>query len=906
MMKSIRWRLVVVAVVAAVSLWLVYPTVRWMTLSEDKQAARLLQWQTEDAGWSRTDGAMTRMGRSLRRWGQGDRDRVINLGLDLQGGIDLRYQVVIPEVDDQAVEEEVQRAIAAGQQIDDERKEALEVERVVSRALKIIRNRIDLFGTTEPVIQQSGRDRIYIQLPGEKDPRHAKDIIGRTAQLEFRLAAGSDLTEKTFRDIDQQLGGRLLSHIRILRQPSPMIVMDEVEKTTVDGLISEAESQGLVPEKYVIMYGQPPELAAATRVRQLYLIEKEIGMTGEHLVSARADPDRESFGNWQVNFQLDAAGSRIFGKLTKEHVQEHLAIVLDNSVQSAPTIQTEITGGRGQITGSFTPIEARDLEIVLQSGALPAPLKLIYEGSVGPTLGRESIRAGVTAGLVGLLLVVVFMLVYYRLAGIIAVMALLLNIPIILGALAYFGATLTLPGIAGLVLTIGMAVDANVLIFERLREELRKGKTIRAAIDTGYARAFLTIIDSNLTTLIAALVLFQFGTGPIKGFAVTLSIGILASMFTSLFFTRIVFDLLTRYTSIKTVKMMRLIRETHIPFIYWRHVALTCSIMLLVIGMSAFGIRGKSNLGVDFSQGTVMRLRFDEPTTTASIQEALMAGGMSDIIVQESTEQGGSELANRGFIVRARTIMDDETDDGGTGVATSDRIEQILLGTENLARHELMGVESIGAAVSKELTRQAFLAILNATFAIIIYISIRFHFKFALGGVIALFHDMLITLGILALTGREISLPVVAALLTIMGYSINDTIVIFDRIREDMKLLRGRDLAEVMNISINETLGRTALTSLTTLIAVVSILLLGGSVIHDFAFALTIGVLVGTYSSVFVAAPVVLMLTKVRGTVAARDAYARGSALTHLFEKLGLFGSGRQVPTTAERGKRKQ
>jgi len=897
---------VVIAMVAALSLWLVYPTLRWMSLSDDERADRLAQWQTEDAGWSRADGVMKRMGRSIRRWGQGDRNRVINLGLDLQGGIDLRYQVVIPEVDDKAVEEDVQRAVDAGQQIDDERIETIKVERVVSRALTIIRNRVDMFGTTEPVIQQSGKDRIYIQLPGEKDPRRAKEIIGRTAQLEFRLAAGSDLTEKTLRDIDQQLGGRLLPHLTILRQPAPMIVMDGTKKSVVDGLLREADEQGLVPEKYVIMYGQPPERTDATRTRQMYLIEKEIGMTGEHLVSAKANPDRDSFGDWMVNFQLDAAGSRIFAKLTKEHVQERLAIVLDNSVQSAPTILDEIPGGRGQITGSFTPIEARDLEIVLQSGALPAPLELIYEGSVGPTLGRESIRGGVTAGLVGLLLVIVFMLVYYRLAGIIAIMALLLNVPIVLGALAYFHATLTLPGIAGFVLTIGMAVDANVLIFERLREELRKGKTIRAAIDTGYARAFLTIVDSNLTTLIAALVLFQFGTGPIKGFAVTLSIGILSSMFTALFFTRIVFDLLTRYTSMKTVKMMTMIKETHIPFVYWRHVALTCSVILLVVGMTAFGIRGKDNLGVDFSQGMVMRLRFDEPTTTASIQEALISGGLSDTIVQESVEQGGSEFAGRDFVIRARTILAEEDAGEGSSVATSDQIERILRGTEGLARYELLGVESIGAAVSKELTKQAFLAIMNATFAIIIYISIRFHFKFALGGVIALFHDMLITLGIFALTGREISLPVVAALLTIMGYSINDTIVIFDRIREDMKMLRGRDLAEVMNISINETLSRTALTSLTTLIAVVSILLLGGAVIHDFAFALTIGVVVGTYSSMFVAAPVVLMLTKTHGVAAARDAFARGSALTHLFEKLGLFGSGRQVPTTADRGKRKQ
>jgi len=882
MMKSIRWRVIVVAVVAGLSLWLVYPTLRWMSLSDEVRDARIEQWQAEDAARTQPAGSLVRAGRSIRRWLQGDRDRVINLGLDLQGGIDLRYEVDVSDV-----EPDVK-------------------DRVVQRALTIVRNRVDMFGTTEPVIQRSGTNRIYIQLPGEKDPRRAKKIIGDTAQLEFRLAAGPDLTEKTFREIDRELGGRLMAQLEIRRDPFFMVLMDESKKDAVGALLSEAESRGLVPEKYAVLFGAPPEATDTEPVRQLYLIEKEVGMTGEHLVSATANPDRESFGNWKVDFVLDAIGGRMFSKLTGEHLKERLAIVLDNTVQSAPTIQTKITGGRGEITGGFTPATANDLAIVLESGALPAPIELIYEGTVGPTLGRESIRAGVTAGLVGLALVVLFMLVYYRLAGIAAVLALLFNVPIVLGALSYFHATLTLPGIAGLVLTVGMAVDANVLIFERLREELRKGKTIRAAIDTGYSRAFLTIIDSNLTTLIAALVLFQFGTGPVKGFAVTLSIGILSSMFTSLFFTRILFDLVTRHTSLATVRMMTLIRETRIPFVYWRHVALTCSVILIVLGVTVFAVRGRDNLGVDFSQGTVMQIRFDEPITTLALQDALREGGLPETIVQESGVQGGKAFQGRSFVVRARSIVVGDTGDQNGAVAISDKVEQILHGTPALANYDLLGVESIGAAVSKELTRQAFLAMVNATFAMIIYISVRFHFKFALGGVIALFHDMLITLGIFALTGREISLPVVAALLTIMGYSINDTIVIFDRIREDMKLLRGRDLAEVMNISINETLARTALTSLTTLIAVISILVLGGPVIHDFAFALTIGVVVGTYSSVFVASPVVLMLTKTHGVATARDAFARGSVITYIFEKLGLFRSSGQVRATTDRGGKKK
>jgi len=906
MLKSIKWRIVIVALVAAISLWLIYPTLRWMSLDETERTQLSEQWRVEDSERTGAEGLMVRIGRSLRRWSQGDRRRVINLGLDLQGGIDLRYVV------DTSVAQEVPEDTAGPDdedltEKDTKSKAEIRKEKVVQRALTIIRNRVDMFGTTEPIIQPSGDDRIYIQLPGEKDPQRAKEIIGRTAQLEFRLAAGPDLTDKTFREIDAQLGGRLLQHVSIVRQGEfSRVVIDEEDKDTVDGLLEEAESKGLVPEKYVIMYGPQADPTDSERVRILYLIEKKVGMTGEHLVQAVANPDRESFGNWKVSFQLDAQGGRTFSTLTGNHLGERLAIVLDGAVQTAPTIQSRISHGHGDITGGFTPTAARDLAIVLESGALPAPLKLIYEGTVGPTLGRESIQAGLTAALVGLVLVIVFMLVYYRLAGIIAIMALLFNVPIILGALAYFRATLTLPGIAGFVLTVGMAVDANVLIFERLREELRKGKTIRAAIDAGYARAFLTIIDSNLTTLIAALVLFQFGTGPIKGFAVTLSIGILSSMFTSLFFTRIIFDLITQRGSMKTVRMMTLIGETHIPFVYWRHVALTCSVILIAVGAVVFGVRGKDNLGVDFSQGTALQLRFDQPTTTATLQDILIGGGLTDVIVQQSAGRGGTEFAGRDYIVRARSIVEE----GGAGkdaaVATSERIERILQSAEGLPGYELLGVESIGAAVSKELTKQAFLAIINATFAIIIYISIRFHFKFALGGVIALFHDMLITLGIFALTGREISLPVVAALLTIMGYSINDTIVIFDRIREDMKLLRGRDLAEVMNISINETLSRTALTSLTTLITVVSILLLGGPVIHDFAFALTVGIVVGTYSSVFVASPVVLMLTKTRGVASARDALVRGSAVTHLFEKLGLFSSSRQVRTSSDRGQKKE
>ncbi|MCD6287836.1 MAG: protein translocase subunit SecD [Candidatus Hydrogenedentes bacterium] len=901
MKKNFKWRIITVTVLAVVCLYLIYPTVRWAMLSDEQKDARLQQWSQEDSSALNTDSIFKRIGRSVARWAQGDRSRTINLGLDLQGGIELRYKVdtsVAQKAIDEA-EKQAEKGISS-----DQKAHAVQVkqEYIVRRALSIIRDRVDMLGTTEPVIQQSGNDRIYVQLPGEKDPARVKKLIGRTAQLKFQLAAGSDLLDKTLRDIDAKLGGRLMQHFTVSRGD---VVFPEADKPIVDSLLAEADKRGLIPEKYQFLYGNAPKPTSKQQMRKLYLINKNVLMTGETLVSATGTPERNSrVGAWQVDFVLSTAGGRQFRRITTDHVKERLAIVLDQTVQTAPTINEPI-GSRGQITGGFTPTEARDLAIVLEAGALPAPLELIYEGTVGPTLGRESIRAGVMAALLGFVLVIVFMLFYYRLPGIIAVMALLFNVPLILGALAYFHATLTLPGIAGLVLTTGMAVDANVLIFERIREEFKKGKTIRAAIDTGFSKAFLTIIDSNLTTLIAALVLFQFGTGPIKGFAVTLSIGILSSMFTALFFSRLLFDLLTKYTSISKLPMRSVVGDTHIPFVYWRHVAITLSSIAILVGMTAFTIRGKDNLGVDFTQGTVMRLRFEQPTTTAALQSTLAQNGFRDVIVQESGS-GGKQFEGRTFVLRAANsaTADVGNKNEDTAVAVSDQIQEVLRGSEGIPKYEILSVESIGAAVSGELTRQAFLAVLNATIAMIIYISIRFHFKFALGGVIALFHDILITLGIFALCGREITLPVVAALLTIMGYSINDTIVIFDRIREDMKLMRGRDLAEVMNISINETLRRTALTSFTTLLAVGSILILGGAVIRDFAFALTIGVIVGTYSSIFVASPVVLMMTKVRGVASARSSLSRGSALLHLFEKLG-GSSTRTVTTSTERGRKK-
>ena len=377
-------------------------------------------------------------------------------------------------------------------------KRALEIKKMaVEQSLETIRNRVDQFGITEPEIIPQGEDRIIVQLPGVKDAARAKNLIGRTALLEFKLVDDEHNVEEALR--------------------------------------------GTVPEGDVIAYGSNIDRGTGLRVNAPYLLKSKTLLTGGSLESAQVKIG-DRFGEPHVALKFNAQGARDFERITSENVKKHLAIVLDGTVHSAPVIQERIAGGEAQITGSFTMEEARDLAIVLRAGALPAPVVILEERTVGPSLGQDSIDQGIWSVLIGGLLVALFMIIYYRLSGIVANFAVIINIMIILGALAAFKATLTLPGIAGIVLTIGMAVDANVLIFERIREELRLGKTARAAIEAGYAKAFVTILDSNVTTLIAALFLFGFGTGPIKGFAVTLSIGIIVSMFTAIFVTRIIFD----------------------------------------------------------------------------------------------------------------------------------------------------------------------------------------------------------------------------------------------------------------------------------------------------------------------------------------------------------------------------
>ena len=656
------------------------------------------------------------------------------------------------------------------------------------RALEVIRNRIDQFGVKEPSIHQQGKDHIVVQLPGITDRERALEIIGKTAHLEFKLVSDDPNLLK------QALDGQVPAGLELHR-------------------LAEGET---------------------------LLVGREAVLTGDTLTTAQVQFDQSRFNAPIVGLRFNAEGAKVFGKVTAENVGRRLAIVLDGKVQSAPRIQEAIPGGEAVITGRFTPQEAADLALVLRVGALPAPVYIEEERTVGPLLGSDSIRAGVGATGAGLALVFLFMAGYYLLAGIIANLALLLNFLIILGGLGLFQATLTLPGIAGIVLALGMAVDANVLIYERMREELKLGRSIRQVISNGYDRAFSAILDSNVTTLIAAFLLFQFGTGPIRGFAVTTVIGLTGSMFTAIVVTRVIFEALHRARWLNQIRMLKLIGETRLDFLRPRRICYMLSLVAVVGGMAFFGQLGSRAYGIDFTGGQIQQYHFPQEVALDEMRRALGEIDLADA----SLQQFGS---SREVLIRTT---------GDTVSAVQEKLKSTFPGSPP----ELVRVEQVGPSVGKDLRQRAVKAIFWALVSISVYVGFRFRsWSFGIAGIVALLHDVLIAMGALAVTGRPMSLTLVAALLTIAGYSINDTIVIYDRIRELRRTARRMTFAELINLALNQTLSRTLLTSGLTLLTVISLLFFGGEILNDFAFALLVGFISGVYSTVYIANPLLLV-----------------------------------------------
>ncbi len=694
--------------------------------------------------------------------GAGPKEGKIKLGLDLQGGMDLTLRVDTSKLDADAQKD------------------------ATDRAIEIIRNRIDQFGVSEPVIQKQSWDRITVQLPGVTDRERALALLGKTALLEFKLVAEDQKL------LTEALAGKPAEGYRLYK--------DE------DG------SNLLVEEKTLL--------------------------TGKTIKNAIVDMETQ-FNQPVVSLEFDSEGARLFGDITAANVKRRLAIVLDDKVQSAPVIQEAIPSGRAQISGRFTYEQAMDLAITLRAGALPAPIVIEEERSVGASLGRDSVRQSVQAALVGFVAVVIFMLIYYLLSGFIANLALALNILMTLGALAYFHATLTLPGIAGIVLSIGMAVDTNVLVFERIREERAFGKPVAAALIAGYKKAFTTVLDSHLTTMITAMILYYMGSGPVRGFALTLAIGLIASMFTGIFVTHLLFDLLALKGSLKDLKMLHFFQRTpKFDFLKLRKFCYVLSLVVILIGAFRFLQRGKDMYGVDFTGGTMVELKFTKAPTLEEMRGALDEIGLGSASIQ--VVSGSTQV-----IIRAEQ---------GAEKAIQDKLKTAL--SDN--PFELNRLESVGPIVGGELKKKAFWAFLISLVGIWMYVVYRYDFRFAAGAILAIFHDALVALGALALTGRELSITSLAAVLTILGFSINDTIVIFDRIRERRRSGAKETFGEAINTSVNQTMSRTILTTLTVFMVVLALYFKGGDVINDFAFTMLVGLISGTYSTVYIAAPVLI------------------------------------------------
>lgn len=660
----------------------------------------------------------------------------------------------------------------------------------IDRAMEIIRNRIDQFGVGEMSIQRQGMDNIIVQLPGVTDRDRALEIIGRTAHLEFKIVSDN---------------------------------IEDLKKAIANEPVEGYELKYLEGERA----GKEPILVAT-----------DASLTGDLLVNAKTEFSSRGFGEPYVSLSLNSKGAELFANVTATNVGKRLAIVLDGKVVSAPVIREAIPSGQAQISGNFSVNEANDLSVILRAGALPAPVIVEEERTVGPLLGADSIKSGMTATTVGAILVFLFMLVYYRLSGMIANITLLINLLMILGCLAIFKGTLTLPGIAGLILTIGMSVDANVLIFERIREEMKLGKPLRAAIAAGYHRAFSAIFDSNLTTIVAAALIFKFGSGAIKGFAVTLTIGLVANLITAVWFSRWIFEMLCDQFNLAKLRFMSIFPVTKFDFIGKRKICYIISTVVIIAGLSVFVSRGDKNYGVDFSGGTLQQYMFNKAVKTDDIRTALKDIGYGSASIQ----QYGNP---REVIIRTQ---DDITTKLGKVFREKFRDNPF----------EILRIETVGPAVGKNLRHNAIISLILGLVGIMIYVMFRFNLKYGIAGVVALLHDVLIAVGALAITGRQFDLTIVAALLTIAGYSINDTIVIFDRIRENLRLVKKGSFEEVVNLSVNQTLGRTILTTGVTMLVVVALLIFGGAVLNDFAFCLCVGFLSGVYSTVYIASPLII------------------------------------------------
>lgn len=801
-----------------------------------------------------------------------------------------------------------------------------EIESAIDRSFTILKTRIDQFGTSQPNIQRlQGTGAIQIEIPGADNPQRVRKLLQGVAHLEFweivepndpalsrSLAAINDLLVKeqaskraakvsdlsdlssdtTRSDLETMLQGSdtagispdsLLSTtisplFRFTSQQAPFFYNIN-DTSEINRILRRSEVQALLPKTIGYFWDVKDNPNITPGVEDLQLNFYNYGRTGTPLldgdVITDARLDYDQFARPSVTMNMNSTGARQWAKITalaaSKNPQGRIAIVLDNYVYTAPTVQGEIPNGNSQITGSFTTEEAKDLANVLKAGSLPAPTRIVEEAIVGPTLGKTAQDQGLISMASGLAIVVLFMIAYYSRGGLVATAALMFNVFFILGILAQLNAALTLPGIAGIVLTMGMAVDANVLIFERIREEIRNGRRLRDAIAKGYQRAFASIFDSNLTTFLTALFLFVLGQGPLRGFAITLMIGIGTSFFSAVYISRVIVEWMVRKgdesnVSFTTAFSRKFERVRNYDFIGKRKVTYIISGSVIAAGFALIMVNGL-NLGVDFKGGRSYVVTFNKPVVATDMRVALA----------NSFENQGTEVKNYGSnnVLKVTTsyLIDDDSDEADAkvqnalvqGVSKFTGLTFIAQDSRVDDQHFTISSSSkVGATVADDIKNSAFKASFFSLLGIFLYLLFRFRkWQYSAGAIIATVHDALFVFaafGIATAAGFafEIDQVFVAAILTIIGYSINDTVIIYDRIREQLAFGSKGDRKQIFNDALNITLNRTLITSGTTLFVVVVLLLFGGEVLRGFSFALFVGIMIGTYSSIFIAAPVVI------------------------------------------------
>jgi SecD/SecF fusion protein len=794
-----------------------------------------------------------------------------------------------------------------------------EVENAIDRSFNILRTRIDRFGTSQPNIQRiAGSGRIQIELPGVDNQERVRNLLQGVAKLQFwevlelneyggsieainaawvadQKANGTpadttslenlsledslkNVLEKQLQELDPMNQSANVSPVISLLKANYGLVYDVRDTVVINRILKNAKYKSYLPRDLKLLWGVKPTKADdGTEMLELYAIKTARGtdqapLEGDVVTDARQTLDQTS--RPAVSMQMNAEGARKWRNLTSENIGRRIAVVLDDYVYTAPVVNGEIPSGQSEISGNFSLVEAQDLANILKSGSLPAPTQIVEESIIGPTLGKEAQNQGIISMVAGLVLVVMFMVAYYSKGGLVAIAALVFNVFFILGILAQLGAALTLPGIAGIVLTIGMSIDANVLIFERIKEELRNGVGLMAAINAGYSKAFSAILDGNVTTFLTGAILYALGQGPIKGFAIVLMIGIACSFFSSVFITRVIVSWMTKKADKSSINFSapfakNALSSLNIDFLGKRKVAYLISTSIIVIGLGIAAFSGLK-FGVDFTGGRSYIVAFNEPMVPSELKVGL--DGEFDGSVEVKTYGSNNVLK-----VTTSYLINEDDDASNkevetkvkegianvTGFSFVDNAEQLGAG-----QFSITGSSKVGATVADDIKASSAKAMIAALIAIFLYILLRFRkWQFSLGSIVALVHDTLFVIAAFAIASAfgatfEIDQVFIAAILTVIGYSINDTVIVFDRIRENIENRGTHKLVKVFNDAVNQTLGRTLITSFTTLIVVLVLLIFGGEVLRGFSFALFVGITVGTYSSIYIATPIVVDLMK--------------------------------------------